>query len=210
MVKSSLEVAIVKGRGLMKKSNDSLHDLKHAENVEQTALEIFKSEKIEKISTGLVSAAAYWHDVYKASGNGFRLNNIDGRGSRLIAEKELGNTLSEKPLKKLLRAVADHDRVFKYAFSPKSFSPLGRLLIEADMLDVFDIDRWKRGVSRKNMTYFQRVVFVLFELMCIALLFPRIFTFEKAQQIFKKKSKEFWDFFLFKESYFFKIITNRV
>ena len=209
-LKSSLDAAIARGKVLMGKSNDALHDLKHAENVARMALEIFRSEKTEGVTAGLVSAAAYWHDVYKASKDKFCLNYIDGKGSRLIAEKELVNTLPKEPLKKLLRAVSDHDQVLRYAFFPKSFSLLSKLLIEADMLDVLDIDRWKRGASRKNMTYFQRVVFVLFELMCIALLFPRIFTFEKAQQIFKKKSKEFWDFFLFKEKYFFKIIANKM
>lgn len=209
MLNNNLNIAIAKGKALMEKSNDAFHDFGHAENVEQIALAILNRQK-RGVAVELVTITAYWHDIYKASKDRFYLSNIDGKGSSLIAKRELKNILSKKVLKNLLKSIADHDRVIKYILFPKSFSFLSKLLIEADMIDMFNISRWKRGVCSKNMTYPQKVAFCLFELIIMAFLLPQVFTFNKARQLFKIKSKKFWGFFLFKEKYFFKIIANKI
>ena len=209
MSKNSLNVAIAEGKTLMKESHDAFHDFLHAQNVEQLALEILESRGWEKLPAELVGAAVYWHDVYKASKNSFRLSNIDGKASSLIARGKLQKILPKEALDELLAAVANHDRVVRYVLLPRSFSPLAKILIEADMLDMFNANRWKRGVCAQNMTYPQKFIFSLFELLNMAFILPRAFISSKSQEIYKRRSKKFWDFFLFKEKYFLKIITNR-
>jgi len=207
--KNNFNIAISKGKAFMKKSLDTFHDFHHARDVEQLALKIFKDQQQKELTSDLVSMAAYWHDVYKASRR-FRLDNVDGKASKLMTKKNLRSILPKKDLKKVLGAVANHDQVIKYTLFPKSFPPLSKILIEADMLDMFNINRWKRGVNFQNMSYIQKFLFSFFEIVAMSLVLPKAFTFTKSREIYKKRSKEFWKFFLLKEKYFFKVIGNKV
>lgn len=212
LAKDNLELAIKRGKGLMRRAHDTFHDYQHARNVETNALTILKSEKINHLNPQLVSAAAYWHDVFKASRDKFYLlgNLSDGKRSSEITKRMLEGVLFKKSLDDLLLAVGSHDQVVKYALFPKSFSLLSSLLIEADMIDVVDVERWKRGICPKNMPYWRRIILSLFELFAIVFILPRVFNLSKSREIFRKKWLKFLRFFFLDEGYFWRLILNQV
>lgn len=213
MMETKLKIAIEKGRVLFGKIKDAFHSLDHARRVEKIGLEILKNQTEVKVSPLFVSAAAYWHDIYKMK-NKFSLKIwVDGRKSSLLIVDELKKILPPESLEVLQKAAEKHSQLIKYAFFPHSFSPFERILIEADAIDFLSSERWQEGVHRQNMTYFQKLLFSLYGLTSVflfSLLSSFFFTFPKSRQIFKREVKNFWNFFLFRDRYFLKVLANRV
>ncbi len=160
------KLAIQKGREWMKKSKDSTHDYRHAKNVENYSLEIFKSLKESgwninpEIDENLILLCAWWHDCYKALFEKKVLINefLEGIRSAQIAEKELKGLVSEKRLEMVLSAIRVHNNFLYILFSGKRLPVLTRILIEADTIDAKKGERKERIKSYSSRSFFHRVV----------------------------------------------------
>ena len=161
------KLAIQKGREWMKKSKDSTHDYRHAKNVENYSLEIFKSLKESgwninpEIDENLILLCAWWHDCYKALFEKKVLLNefLEGVRSAQIAEKELKGLVSEKRLEMVLDAIRVHNNFVYLLFSGKRLPVLTRILIEADAIDARNIDRLKKRNSSPRSFFHKILIF---------------------------------------------------
>ncbi len=158
--------AIQRGKEWMKKSKDSTHDYRHAKNVANYSLEIFKSLKENgwninsEIDENLILLCVWWHDCYKALfGKKVLLNEfLEGRRSAEIAQRELKELVSEKRLNMILDAIRVHNNFPYILLSGKRLPILTRILIEADTIDAENDERKERIKSYSSRSFFHRVV----------------------------------------------------
>lgn len=168
---------IKRGKEWMRKSLDPQHDTKHAQTVEKISLGVYDELRkqdypgIRDINRELVIITAWWHDCFKATQRSFKGNNnmIEGEESAKIIEKELSDFMEKTDLNKLLDAVRHHAGLstFRYLFRPGSFSPVYKILMEADAYDSINIKRFRisctgpSSLSRKIwlfMDVFQTII----------------------------------------------------
>ncbi len=204
-MKERKKKAIQKGQDWMKKSVNSSHDYKHAENVADHSLEVLRSLReegwrdISKVDKELALIVAWWHDCYKAlhSKKKVYIELFEGIGSARIAKKELGELLSSEDLAQVLSAIRWHNNFPYLLLAGKRLPLLTRALIEADTVDAhFSIRKAKSCEQEKTIMH--RILGTILEpilvfLQGIYIKSPyakiKIREFKKKQYEFKTKSR---------------------
>jgi len=206
---------IKRGKEWMKKSLDPQHDSRHASIVEKVSLDVYDELRkqnypgIDDVNRELVIIAAWWHDCFKAIQRSFNGNNnmIEGRESAKIIKKELSNSLSGADLKKLLNAVRHHAgfSTFRYLFKPGSFSPLYKILMEADAYDAINTGRLKTAC--RSTTSISRKIWLFIDTIQSAIL-PIYLRTKTARKNLYSRLWNFWGTAYWKEGLLIKNVLG--
>lgn len=206
---------IIRGKEWMGKSLDPQHGATHAKTVAEVSIDIYDElykqdyPGIKEINKDLVIIAAWWHDCFKATQQSFKGKNnmIEGKESVKIINKELSNSLSKADLRKLTDAVGHHSglSVFRYLFIPGSFSPVYKVLMEADAYDTINVERFK--ISCQNVTLLSRKLWLLVDVFQTAIL-PVYLRTNTARKNLYSRLWTFWGVAFWKEWLLIKSILG--
>lgn len=197
---------IKRGKEWMGKSLDPQHDAKHAKVVEDISIGVYDELRkqdypgIRDINKEIVIIAAWWHDCFKATQQSFKGKNnmIEGKESVNIIKKELTNSLSKTDLRNLTDAVGHHSglSVFRYLFKPRSFSPVYKILMEADAYDTINTERFR--ISSKSTISLSRKIWLLVDVFQTAVL-PVYLRTNTARKNLYERLWKFWGVAFWKE-----------
>ena len=158
----------------MSKSINPTHDIIHVKNVEHHALSIwkeFKANSSRLVDKEEVLLAVWWHDVFKAK---YRDTNIlqnlfEGVGSAfLLLKYSKKNNINFKQIKNSFIAILVHNNPFAIYMSSFIGNGIIRILMEADGIDGFRLERVKTSFMKlKSPIEKKKFLFIQTVLRCI-------------------------------------------
>lgn len=131
---------ILEAKKLLRKNpRDGAHDLKHHQDVWKLCQEIVAHEELD-LDVELLKVATFWHDVIVSSPKQHSKNNV------IETADHLQRLMSDYGFESD-QIVETTDAVRTHEFRDLPRSKLGRVLQDADKLDVLSEDRWQRTIQ---------------------------------------------------------------
>lgn len=156
--------------------DDAIHGLEHSHSVAQNAAKTAQAVGYKDID--FLKLCAYWHDTARAKG----VEPHEEAGAIMARDDLLARGASQEESNKAYEAIRFH----KSTASPITIE--GKIIRDADKLDIFNIERWKRcdkaGWKKEYVEDLQKTVRNMGK-------YPDLFTFDITKELFKTKSKEF-------------------
>lgn len=135
LIKKKYRDLIDKAINTMKAINDSVHGLKHVENVVINTIEILKEENDAEKEVCILSA--YWHDVGRLYGK----ENHGVNSAEMLKRELINNNYDEEFVEKCYKAIYKHDT----KEIPETLE--GIIVKDADKIDAVGVERWKACVE---------------------------------------------------------------
>ncbi len=161
---------------------DISHDWEHSKRVARISVAIARNIGYQDID--FIKLAALWHD--SARTQGFEAEH-EKEGAQLAKNDLLNHGLDNLTADKLYQAIRFHN------ISDKPEAIEGKIVQDADILDLFNISRWKKcrksGWNNSYQTTFEDAYNLLEN-------YPERFNFDYSKKIFNKIKTEFQHYFV--------------
>lgn len=173
-MKQIYEDSIAKARSYYEGFDDALHDWAHSERVATNAR--LMADNIGYKDKDFLTLCALWHDTARASGS--KQHEED---SALLARKDL---LERGANADLAERACEAIRFHKSTASPTTIE--GKIIRDADKLDIFCIDRYKRCMAAGWTEEYSRDLKKTIDNINIAK-YPDAFTYDFTKEKFKEQ-----------------------
>ncbi len=162
MTQSQFNFLFNKGKELMAKTKDPVHDLSHVERVLNNALEIKKllsADKQAELDDKILILAALWHDVsycfYKVSLTQYFL---EAKRTVTIAKKYFQAAGLENKEADLINDIILHHPLSLFGFLNKKRSYYHQIIQDADFFDNFNEERIEKAEETAPQYFFRTMV----------------------------------------------------
>lgn len=161
--------------------HDVIHDWEHSQRVAANARLI--ADSIGYKDKDFLSLAALWHDTARTLGT---VLGHEEESAQLAKDDLLQHGGNEKDSQKLYEAIRFH----KSSASPVTIE--GKIIRDADKLDIFTIERWKKcdekGWTNEYADDIRKTVTTISK-------YPKAFTYEFTKEEFKKRTPSFLEYY---------------
>lgn len=171
--------SIDKAKSYYDDSEDVLHDLSHSERVAENAREI--ADSLAYKNPDSLELCAYWHDVARTQGK-----EPHEEAGAVMARDDL---LTRGASQDLANLAYEAIRFHKSTANPVTVE--GKIIRDADKLDIFSVVRWKKCVKAGWTEYYAED---LKKAMDNLHKYPGIFTYDYTKKLYKERLPEFLKF----------------